>query len=117
MMKTFYQFLYSEATPPSSGGPQAKGPVSPTPSGTPASPASGPVGAPAPAGAPVGLGGPPLGMGGPGPAPSLGGPMGDPMAQPPQAGGNSVVVKNIKSSDVWKALENSLKSKKSRQEQ
>lgn len=110
MMKTFYQFIISEATPPSAPPASGAPPGGSAPKGgTPPAPPSG--------GPPMSLGGPPMGLGGgppmggglgPGPSPSLGGP---PAGDPSQGQTGAAPVKKLNAKDVWTALEKSLKSK------
>ena len=110
-MKTFHQFLISEAVPAPPSPPRGSG-------GPP--PSSAPLGPP---GAPPGLGGPP--MGGGGPPPGLGGPpgggrsMGPGLGMPgegqPQA--QAANVKKVGSHDLWNLLRKSLDKKTSGQKQ
>lgn len=120
-MKTFYEFLFSEATPPPATPKDSGGKSGPAPSGKPSSLPSG-FGS----GMPPGLGGPPMGLGGPpiggvggigalgGPSPSLGGgPSPDGQQAPP-----GPKIQKIDSDDVWGLLKKDLegpKKKESRQ--
>ena len=108
-MKTFHQFLISEAVPTPPGPPGGAG--GPPPSSAPAGPP----------GAPPGLGGPP--MGGGGPPPGLGGPPGGGMSMGPgmpgegQPQAQAVPVKRVDALDLWRLLRKSLDKKSSGQKQ